>query len=624
MASGLLNLAGFDIGKHINKGDFSNSKGYFENAKLQQFNDKLFADLYTNWYNSLIIPDQWWKKTEIKNQQPLLEGILKDEFQSSSAILIKDPRISILYPIYAEVLKKLKIDPSFIICTRDPGEVAASLKTRNNLAYSRSCLLWADHNLKAEIYSRGFPRIFLHYDDILKNPVENIEQVLDHFSFDKTTFINQAKNMNSFADKKLKHHTTRIDTEITNTPPEISDLLKILVSLNGKDSNNDTNVKFDILRTSFYRHLNFFQGVDDTNEAMLEAENISFSRESHKRSIHAGLNRMKFTIQDKELLRRFFFRPATLQTAFVLKRYAVINHDNNETMVSLHYNNRVWTNNENLMVFESDMPEMIFFLHKPQRIKTILLDIVYFTFGETTSSFGFKQRNLKDEQMAINLQDLKSEKEQKVSEIEKLKDEIREQIASFNKKNEKITGALNFDIKTLKSEISSIQEQHQQEISENQREIDLLNKSMMKLKREYNNNLEAKQGEIQALTDENSDLRREYNKTIRNNILEINLLSQDIKDKETRFKQVVADKEQHISTLTGKIEILNDSYNNRISKLQQRIVQLNNIHKKTVLSLRLKIHEKDRYINQIFYSLTWRIGNVVLWPAKFVFKLFKK
>lgn len=41
-----------------------------------------------------------------------------------------------------------------------------------------------------------------------------------------------------------------------------------------------------------------------------------------------------------------------------------------------------------------------------------------------------------------------------------------------------------------------------------------------------------------------------------------------------------------------------------------------------ISAIKSEAREKDRRIRQIFHSLTWRTGNLILAPAKFVYNLF--
>ncbi len=54
-----------------------------------------------------------------------------------------------------------------MIVLRNPVEVAASLEQRNGITRERALLLWLKYNLEAERNTRGLPRAFVHYPDVL-------------------------------------------------------------------------------------------------------------------------------------------------------------------------------------------------------------------------------------------------------------------------------------------------------------------------------------------------------------------------------------------------------------------------------------------------------------------------
>ena len=82
---------------------------------------------------------------------------------------MKDPRISRLLPLWFAVLAELQIAPAIAVAVRNPLEVAASLKARDGFTTTKSLLLWLRHTLESEQHSRGRPRSFVMYDELLRN-----------------------------------------------------------------------------------------------------------------------------------------------------------------------------------------------------------------------------------------------------------------------------------------------------------------------------------------------------------------------------------------------------------------------------------------------------------------------
>ena len=157
-ASGLLNILGLDLGKNILPVEEDNPKGFFENKSITLFNERLLDLLYATWNDTFSLPSDWWEDEDIISLQKEVIDIFESEFTDPQNLLIKDPRLSILIPFYQAIFKKLKILPYYIICLRNPLEVAESLSIRNNFTLQKSLLLWMDYMLNAEIHTRNADR----------------------------------------------------------------------------------------------------------------------------------------------------------------------------------------------------------------------------------------------------------------------------------------------------------------------------------------------------------------------------------------------------------------------------------------------------------------------------------
>src|SRR5581483_5443085 len=96
-----------------------------------------------------------------------LEQILRSEYGDSTLFVVKDPRLCRLIPLWLAALERYGARPSFVITTRNPLEVAGSLRARNGFSATKSYLLWLRHLLDAERDSRGFPRVFTSYEQLL-------------------------------------------------------------------------------------------------------------------------------------------------------------------------------------------------------------------------------------------------------------------------------------------------------------------------------------------------------------------------------------------------------------------------------------------------------------------------
>src|SRR5579875_2932044 len=92
---------------------------------------------------------------------------LRQEYDDAPAIVLKDPRISLLMQFWRVALESRGYSPRFVIMVRDAEEVAASLATRDGFSREKGLLLWANYMLEAERGARGVDRVFVRYTDLL-------------------------------------------------------------------------------------------------------------------------------------------------------------------------------------------------------------------------------------------------------------------------------------------------------------------------------------------------------------------------------------------------------------------------------------------------------------------------
>ena len=81
--------------------------------------------------------------------------------------MLKDPRICRFVPLWRAVLGRLGVAPKVVVPLRHPLEVAGSLARRDGMPEDEALLLWLRHCLEAEAATRGLPRSFLRYDDLV-------------------------------------------------------------------------------------------------------------------------------------------------------------------------------------------------------------------------------------------------------------------------------------------------------------------------------------------------------------------------------------------------------------------------------------------------------------------------
>ena len=163
----LLALAGAELPQNVMPGDEHNARGYFEPWKIALFNDARLRAAGSAWDDVFALPYAPLPEAEEAEWTARAQALYRAEFGEARFPLLKDPRVSVLGPMWRGVLKTEGLDAWAVIPVRSPLAVAGSLARRDGFPVEKSVLLWCVYMLAAELYSRDLPRAFISYDGLL-------------------------------------------------------------------------------------------------------------------------------------------------------------------------------------------------------------------------------------------------------------------------------------------------------------------------------------------------------------------------------------------------------------------------------------------------------------------------
>lgn len=161
--SGVLSSYGIDFGSNLLPAAKDNQKGFFEDQDIVALNNKILRENDSSWDDSRQL------EVRIRNRERAISDIKKIICIRNKNInfCFKDPRISILFPLYEEALTELNVRIKVVYIFRNPNEVATSLYKRDGFDETKSKLLWIKYNYFAEKYSRSHDRIVISYRNLV-------------------------------------------------------------------------------------------------------------------------------------------------------------------------------------------------------------------------------------------------------------------------------------------------------------------------------------------------------------------------------------------------------------------------------------------------------------------------
>lgn len=184
-----------------------NPRGYWESTALMKFHDRVLESAGIRWDDWDGFNPEWIESPAGQTFVADLSSLLDAEYGDARLILVKDPRMCRLFPLWAAALGEFGITPKVVIPVRHPDEVARSLATRDQMGGGQAQLLWLRHLLDAEASTRGVTRAFLRYTDLLNEWQPEIERLSDQLGIKWTRQSGATTaEINDYLAPQLRHH----------------------------------------------------------------------------------------------------------------------------------------------------------------------------------------------------------------------------------------------------------------------------------------------------------------------------------------------------------------------------------------------------------------------------------
>lgn len=202
MLARMLNLMGAYFGTEgVSTGaNRENPKGFWERRDVRNINDAVLHSVGCDWdrvsqFNVSSLPDSVVDKFQVEASRLILD------LDAHRPWLIKEPRLCLLLPLWKPLLEV----PVCIHIVRHPVEVAASLRTRNNIPMEAGLALWQRYNHDAASAMRDLPRIVVSHADIIRDPMQVVTRIYESLVLLglKMPRLPSADEILAFVDRKL-------------------------------------------------------------------------------------------------------------------------------------------------------------------------------------------------------------------------------------------------------------------------------------------------------------------------------------------------------------------------------------------------------------------------------------
>ncbi len=145
-----------------------NPTGHWEPLEAVRFNENFLCRHGANWYDPTLRLQSEVAFND-RDREAYLDEIraFLEACPSHRPVVLKEPRIVALADFWFEAARRTGFSLKMVVPVRHPGEVAASLAARDRISFELSSALWLKYNLLAERRSRGLPRVFVEYSNLL-------------------------------------------------------------------------------------------------------------------------------------------------------------------------------------------------------------------------------------------------------------------------------------------------------------------------------------------------------------------------------------------------------------------------------------------------------------------------
>jgi Uncharacterized protein conserved in bacteria len=152
--------------------DLFNPTGYWEHRDVWALDEEILAALDASWLDPASVDlarlNDESRRTFVGRAREIVRTL--DEHGSW---MVKDPRLSILFPIWREVLDR----PICVLVWREPAAVARSIERRDGLPFVLGLALWEEYTRAMLASTIAEPRVCVSYQDLVADPIQSVARL---------------------------------------------------------------------------------------------------------------------------------------------------------------------------------------------------------------------------------------------------------------------------------------------------------------------------------------------------------------------------------------------------------------------------------------------------------------
>jgi hypothetical protein len=312
--SGTLHHLGLSVpGPHL-QGNESNPRGFFENKWSVKFHNALNERAGVNLFDSRPSALARVQAAVTRRDRRRLREFLTKHH--ADQLVVKDPRTVFTQALWRETAAEVGLDIRYACMLRHPAEVVGSRTTyyasqdpaRQHLYQITNVSRWVNASLISERETRGFPRSFIPYTDLLEDWRSVVGSVGKNLglTYNVDLASGEPHEVDAFIEPSLRRH--QVTWEDLDIPAELSriaeDIWQCMLRLaEAHGVHPEASARMDELSVEFDKLLADTSAVCRDVIAEARAEGAAAARAEIVQAVRTGGQRRIDEVGGRELLR---------------------------------------------------------------------------------------------------------------------------------------------------------------------------------------------------------------------------------------------------------------------------------------------------------------------------------
>jgi hypothetical protein len=231
LISRVANLLGVDLGpeRRLRPGDPANPKGFWEYAPFLHVNNRLLWRHHGSWKAPPSLPSGWHRSARVLDQRLRARFYAARDFRGSELWGWKDPRTCLTLPFWQHLFPDL----TYVVCFRNPVDVARSHERRDGFDFATGIDLWLRYMDEVMRHTADSPRLFVSYDELFDDPAAPVQSLAEFLErSDPATVERTLDDVSAYVDAGLRHSAATLSElqALPHVPQAVKNLYESLLA----------------------------------------------------------------------------------------------------------------------------------------------------------------------------------------------------------------------------------------------------------------------------------------------------------------------------------------------------------------------------------------------------------